>query len=268
MRSVDVGGLDARLARTELVVLADVDSPLRDSARLYGPQKGLDEERRPQLESTLESLAETAQRVRPAVRPAARSHARRRWACRPDSAAFSARTSSVGRTTSRAGQACPRHSRGPTPCSPARAGWIRPPSSARHPATRSLPPTRAGFARACSPARSRPAQTSTCRPRATASSSERTPAARRRRPLTRSARRRQLDPDGAGLMRVGLGAAAALIAVRVAPALTSGGASALPAPPAGRARRHGSYFFFFDHEGEKKRQVYSSPCDSLGRAGR
>jgi glycerate 2-kinase len=63
VRSVDVGGLDARLAHTELVVLADVDSPLRDSARLYGPQKGLHEERRPQLESTLESLAEIAQRT-------------------------------------------------------------------------------------------------------------------------------------------------------------------------------------------------------------
>ena len=79
----------------------------------------------------------------------------------------------------------PAHRRGP-------AGFDLLPRQG--PGTRSPPPTRAGFARACSPARSRPGQTSTYRPRATASSSERTPAVRRRRPWTRSGRRPPAGP--------------------------------------------------------------------------
>ena len=45
VRAIDAGGIDARLASTEVIVLADVDAPLvgpRGATRVFAPQKGAD----------------------------------------------------------------------------------------------------------------------------------------------------------------------------------------------------------------------------------
>lgn len=56
VEAVDVSGLDPRLRTVDLVVLADVVVPLRDSARLFGAQKGLRPETAWRVSAVLERL--------------------------------------------------------------------------------------------------------------------------------------------------------------------------------------------------------------------
>lgn len=56
VESVDVSGLDPRLRTADLVVLADVVVALRDSARIFGAQKGLRPETAGRLDAILERL--------------------------------------------------------------------------------------------------------------------------------------------------------------------------------------------------------------------
>lgn len=72
LASVDLSGLDPRLARTEIRILVDVDHPLlgpRGAARVFGPQKGAGPEEVQVLEEGLSRLADlleeaTGRRVR------------------------------------------------------------------------------------------------------------------------------------------------------------------------------------------------------------
>lgn len=54
--AVDVSGLNPRLRTVDLVVLADVAAPLRDSARLFGAQKGLRRETAGRVSAVLDRL--------------------------------------------------------------------------------------------------------------------------------------------------------------------------------------------------------------------
>jgi glycerate kinase len=62
VETVDLSGLDPRLGAVELVVLADVVIPVRDSARLFGAQKGLRSETAGRVGAVLERLDRIAQR--------------------------------------------------------------------------------------------------------------------------------------------------------------------------------------------------------------
>lgn len=66
IRAVDLGGLDPRLAAAEVVVAADVDSPLlgpRGAARVFAPQKGATPAMVEALEDGLGNLADAARRA-------------------------------------------------------------------------------------------------------------------------------------------------------------------------------------------------------------
>jgi glycerate kinase len=59
LKRIDASGLDGRLSRAELTVLADVNNPLLGedgTARIYGPQKGADADAVELLEESLEHL--------------------------------------------------------------------------------------------------------------------------------------------------------------------------------------------------------------------
>ncbi len=60
--AVDISGLDPRLQTVDLVVLADVVAPLRDSPRLFGAQKGLRGETAGRVSAVLDRLDRIARR--------------------------------------------------------------------------------------------------------------------------------------------------------------------------------------------------------------
>lgn len=65
IQRIDLGGLDARLARLRVEALCDVDNPLlgeRGAARVYAPQKGATPEQVPILEAGLAHLADRIER--------------------------------------------------------------------------------------------------------------------------------------------------------------------------------------------------------------
>ncbi|MHB0911909.1 MAG: glycerate kinase [Armatimonadota bacterium] len=61
IRSIDLSGLDARIARTGIVVACDVDNPLtgpRGASAVFGPQKGATPDMVSELDAGLRNLAE------------------------------------------------------------------------------------------------------------------------------------------------------------------------------------------------------------------
>jgi len=65
IRTIDLSGLDARIAETEFVVACDVDNPLtgeRGASAVFGPQKGATPEMVSALDAGLQNLAEVIRR--------------------------------------------------------------------------------------------------------------------------------------------------------------------------------------------------------------
>src|SRR5690606_10776949 len=61
IRTMDLGGLDARLRDVECIVACDVDNPLvgpKGASAVYGPQKGASPEQVAQLDDGLRHLAD------------------------------------------------------------------------------------------------------------------------------------------------------------------------------------------------------------------
>lgn len=64
LASVDMAGLDERLAGVEIIMASDVTNPLcgpSGAAAVYGPQKGATEEQVPQLDQNLQKLADAVE---------------------------------------------------------------------------------------------------------------------------------------------------------------------------------------------------------------